>query len=123
MRWPVSLLLSAMVALAATNNEVRPHPRLQVDAALLHQIKSLRDANDPAWTRFSKWTSRTSGETRSVNLIYANMLLFLIDQDPKPFDTAWQAVRAKIYRNGKTREGGLTKLLDLYHRDAHMAAF
>jgi hypothetical protein len=125
-----SLLLPAValasVCGAAALPAIRPHPRLQLDSALLKQIRALRDQNNPSWTRVERWTRAISPNERpaaTVQATYARMLVFLTTGDKQQFDTARAAVRAKIYRNGADRQGGLTRLLDLYHGDPHPAAF
>src|SRR5437764_1048958 len=106
--------------LGATLPTRRPHPRLQIDAALLKQIRALRDQGDPAWKRLEKSAKANS---QQATAIYTRMLLHVVTGDRAPLDATWQGLRAKIYKNGTDRQGGLTKLLDLYHGDAHPAAF
>src|SRR5438128_895258 len=92
-------LCCATLCLAGT----RLHPRLQVDAALLKQIRALREDANPAWKRLEK-----GPRANAPQAIYARMLQFLVTGDRALFDAAWQGVRAKIYRNGTDRQGGLT---------------
>ena len=118
MRYLASLLFVVPAATAV----VRPHPRLQLDRNLIAQIRTLRDANDPAWLRMQKWTSAARPGAQAGSLVFSNMMLFVVSGDVAGFERAWQAVRAKIYRNHNDRQGGLAPLLELYG-DAHKAAF
>jgi hypothetical protein len=115
-----TLATCAFVCCAGALPTPRPHPRLQLDAALLQQIKTLRDQGDPAWKRFER-NGRVNNP--QVTTIYSRMLLYLVTGDRAHYDAMWQTVSAKIYKNGKDRQGGLTKLLDLYQGDKHKAAF
>jgi hypothetical protein len=117
-----SVLLLAIAACDVSAG-VRPHPRLEVNAAVLEQIRTLRDAKDPYWTRFQKWTSQDRRTASPHAYILSNMLMFLVGDDAKNFERAWEFVQGKIYRNHTGREGGLMPLLDFYGGDAHKAAF
>ncbi|MCX6624404.1 MAG: hypothetical protein NTY38_25755 [Acidobacteria bacterium] len=56
MRLPVVLLLAVgAFAAAPVPPAVRAHPRVHIDAALLAQIRALRDARDPLWTRIESY--------------------------------------------------------------------
>jgi hypothetical protein len=119
-------LVCASICTAATLPTPRPHPRLQIDAALLQEIRALRAADDPAWVRLEKWGrghSTADKPAAAVQSTYGHMLIFLAAGDRAHFDAAWKPVTARIYRNGTDRQGGISKLLDLFHGDAHQAAF
>src|SRR5215472_12037306 len=116
----LTLLACASVCFAGTLPTPRPHPRLQLDPTLLKQIHALHDQGDPAWKRLER-SSRANSQ--QIAATYSRMLLFLITGDRTQYDAMWQAVSAKIYKNGKDRHAGLTKLLDLYQGDKHKAAF
>jgi hypothetical protein len=112
---------------AATLPQPRPHPRLQIDPALMAQIRSLRDRKDPVWTRLERWSGAQSGGGRgqaaAVQAVYGRMLVFLVSGDRTQFDQTWSAVRGSIYKNRTDDGQGLTKLIDLFHGDRHQAAF
>src|SRR5579862_8458677 len=119
-----SLLPAALLAggcFAASLPQPHPHPRLQIDPALLQQIRTLRDQKDPAWTRLERWSGAQSGKSggpaAGVQAVYGRMLVYLVTGDRAQFDQAWTAVRGRIYKNGADRQGGLSKLLDLFHGD------
>lgn len=115
------LLLPLLFAVTAAAG-VRPHPRLEVDAALLKQIRALREANDPVWTRFANWTaSKPAG--RDNNVVLSCMLAYLATGEREQFDCGWNVVRQKIYRNPEDRSAGLMPLVDLYKGNHHEAAF
>jgi hypothetical protein len=116
----LSALACTAACFAATLPTPRPHPRLQLDPALVQQIRTLRDQGDPAWKRLERGARANSQQATAT---YSRMLLFLVTGDRAPFDTTWQGIRAKIYKNKTDRQGGLTRLLDLYHGDSHPAAF
>jgi len=101
--------------------ELRPHPRLQIDQQLIGQIRSLRDAGDPAWKKFSKSVAGKPKQKGAAMTPY--LLAGLIEADRQYFDGAWQIARAKLYHNGADRSGGITRLPDLYHGDKHQSAF
>jgi hypothetical protein len=100
----------------------RPHPRLQVDEKLLAQIRALRDAHDPLWTRMQKFTTTQGNKAQPQAVVLSNMLVYLVSQDSDAFDRAWQFVRGKIYRNKTDATAGVMPLLELY-KDKHQAAF
>jgi hypothetical protein len=118
-----SLKLALLVILAAPMGAaVRPHPRLEVDAALIKQLRSLRERNDPAWARMTRWLAdKPAG--RDTNRVLASMLAFLVTGEGQQFDRGWEVVRRRIYRNGSDRGGGIMPLLDLYKGNKHEAAF
>lgn len=99
---------------------LRPHPRLDMDESLLKQIRALRAANDPAWTRFSN-SIRTKRDSEQA--VTAYLLASLVSGEQRHFDWAWEIVETKIYRNGSDRSGGLLRLIDYYKGDHHTAAF
>src|SRR5215470_12977729 len=96
----LSALLAPPPATAASQPALRPHPRLQVDAPLLRQIRLLRDTGDPAWIRLERWSQAKPAERPAANVqaLYGRMLVFLVRGDRAQFDAAWAAVRARIYR-------------------------
>ncbi len=93
---------------------LRPHPRVEVDAALLKQVRSLREANDPAWTRFESWLRKRPQGSQTTNYVLPCTFSYLVTGEREDFDCGWQAVRSRVYRNGLDRGGGLLPLLDLY---------
>lgn len=109
------LLLVGGAALA----QLRPHPRIQVDKNLLQQVRALRQARDPAWTRFERSIKTRPGAGQAMPCGFA----FLVTGEEEHFDCGWQAVRTRIYRNGVDRALGLMPILDLYKGDRHEAAF
>jgi hypothetical protein len=116
-----SLLIVLLVA-TSVSAAPRPHPRLQIDDKVLDQIRALRDAKDPLWTRLQKFTS-AKRQNQPQAAVLSNLLVYLVTQDANTFDNACQFVRSKIYRNKTDASGGLVPLLELYGGDAHKAAF
>lgn len=110
-------LLLSFAALAAAAPAPRPHPRIEVDAPLLQQLRTLRDANDPLWTRFYR-----SANGNSNDALLSGMLAYLVTGEKPFYDRAWQTVRYKIYRNKTDRSAGLMPIIELY-KDAHDAAY
>jgi hypothetical protein len=106
---------------------VRSHPRVEVDAALIAQLRELRRQNDPVWTRLARWTSSRprggAGPGAGGNLVLGCMLSYLVTGSQQDFDCGWTVVRGKIYRNGSDRAGGLFSILELFRGDKHQAAF
>lgn len=117
------VLAAPFLASAAEPAALRPHPRLEIDANLLKQIRSLREAGDPAWTRFHRVLTNRPKGGRETGPVMSCMLAFLVTGGAEYFDCGWQAVRSRIYRNGTDRGGGLMRILDLYKGDRHEAAF
>lgn len=103
--------------------EIRPHPRLQLDAGLLKQVRSLREANNPAWVRFDRWIKTRPRGGQDTNLVLSCLFAYLVTGEREYFDRGWQVVRTRIYRNGADRQGGLFPILDLYQGNSHEAAF
>jgi hypothetical protein len=102
---------------------LRPHPRLQIDRGLLDQIRSLREAGDPAWARFSKWIGSRPKGGKESHLLASYLLASLVSEDKRYFEAGWEIAKSRLYRNGAGPSGGLTRLIDLYKGDQHQAAF
>ena len=85
-------------------------------------MRTLREARDPAWTRFEQSIKTQPGGRRSGN-VTACAFASLVTGEKEYFDSAWNTVRTRIYRNGTDRAGGLFPILDLYRGDRHEAAF
>jgi len=117
------LTLVAPLVLSATPPGLRPHPRVEIDSGVLKQARALRDAGDPVWTRFERWTKSRSGRGGETNLVLSCMFSYLVTGGRQDFECGWSAVRSRIYRNGQDRSGGLMPLLDLYKGNYHEAAF
>ena len=100
----------------------RAHPRLQVDEALLTEIRTLRDANNPLWMRVQKFNGSGREKAQAHSVVLSNMLGYLVTRDSAAFDHAWQFVRGKIYRNKTDASGGFMPILELF-KDQHQAAF
>ncbi|MEK7407961.1 MAG: hypothetical protein AAB225_23065 [Acidobacteriota bacterium] len=83
----------------------------------------MREANDPAWTRFESWLKKRPEGSQAANFVLPCTFSYLVTGEREDFDCGWQAVRSRIYRNGLDRGGGLFPLLDLYKGDRHEAAF
>jgi hypothetical protein len=113
----VVVILAAPLAAA-----LRPHPRVEVDPALLAQLRALREQNDPVWLRMNRWLAdRSAGQ--GTNRVLGEMLAFLVTGEQAHFDRGWDTVRRRIYRRGADRAGGMMPLLDLYQGNKHEAAF
>ena len=116
----------ALVFLALTVSPLgaalRPHPRVEVTPALIEQLRSLRERNDPTWARFSKLVAAPQ-RGQDGNAVVAHMLDYLVTGERAQFDRAWDAVRTKIYRNGTDRSGGMLPILEIYKGNKHEAAF
>jgi hypothetical protein len=118
-------LLSAVLLAALTwplAAAPRPHPRVELTPALVEQLRSLRDRNDPAWTRLVRWAG-TAPRGRAPNVVLGCMLAYAVSGERQYFDRGWDSVRQMIYRNGTDRGGGLLPILDLYKGNTHQAAF
>ena len=98
-----ALLTAALLSGAAA--AVRPHPRVEIDAQQLKQVRALRETRDPAWTRFEQSIKTQPGGVRSDN-VTACAFASLVTGEKEYFDSAWNAVRTRIYRNGTDRVGG-----------------
>lgn len=105
--------------------KLRPHPRLHIDKELLGQIRSLRDAGDPAWTRFSKWVAGKprGGAAQDGTAVTGNLLAYLVGGEKQYFDAAWELTKPKLYKNGSDRSAGLYRMIDFYKGDKHKAGF
>ena len=123
---PVLILLAALAGVPA-RSAVRPHPRVEVDPALIEQLRELRKKNDPTWKRLARWTASRphsgAGTAAGSNVVIGCMLSYLVTGRAQDFDCGWTIVRSKIYRNGNDRAGGLLPLLELFRGDKHQAAF
>jgi len=98
----VLVLLAAQSAPAALG----PHPRLQIDQQLVQKIRTLRDANDPAWVRLNKWTRAARANAQPGSFVLSNMMLHVVSADDTAFERAWKFVGARIYQNKGTGLGG-----------------
>jgi hypothetical protein len=116
-----SFTLALLLATSA-GAALRPHPRIDVDAASLATMRSLRDRKDPAWTRFSEWAKRKPVRGGDANAMLACSLGYLLDGSRENFDCAWNLVRPKLYKNGRDSSEGTVSLLEMY-KDSHQAAF
>jgi hypothetical protein len=105
---------------------LRPHPRLQVDDAVLGQIRKLRDAGHPLWMRFrQRLDSRpaASGAGAQVNLMTSYLLASVVTGEKEFCDAAWRIAAARLYKNKRDRSGGVVRLIEQYGGDQHTAAF
>jgi hypothetical protein len=111
---------------AAVLTALRPHPRLQVDDAVLTQIRALRDAKDPLWTRFYQRLKSPPPRMSPANqsaMVQGCLLASLVTGEKHFFDTAWSIAAARLYKNKIDRSGGVLRLIDYYKGDQHTAAF
>src|SRR5579859_5440473 len=117
---------AALLAAPQANIHLRPHPRLQIDDAVLAQIRALRDAKDPLWTRFYQRLKspppRMSPANQTATLTGC-LLASLVTGEKQLFDTAWAIAAARLYKNQTDRSGGVQRLIDYYKGDKHTAAF
>ncbi len=113
----------AVLLSAAAGAAVRPHPRIEIDSAALKTIRTLRDQNHPAWTRYWEWTQRRSGRAGDGSALLPCSLAYLVNGSREHFDCAWNAVQARLYRNGRDNTEGMVPLLEMYKNDSHEAAF
>jgi hypothetical protein len=134
-RWPgdknlirFATLLGAvfLCAYGASSSELpqlRPHPRIQIDAALIQQIRALRGAKDPYWTRFHNYI-RTMPSTTAfpASVVNSYLLAYMVTEEQRYFEGAWGILRQGVYVNGKDRTGGLKTLL-AHFDSSHSAAF
>jgi hypothetical protein len=95
-----------------------------VDSALLAQVRALREANDPLWTRFDTWVSKQAASDRmqgqaGMPLLFAH----LVTGEKRYLDIVWNSTRKAIYKNGEDRSGGLLPILEYYKGDTHQAAY
>jgi hypothetical protein len=113
----------ALVALFAAHAgaAMRPHPRIEIDAATLKTIRGLRDQKSPVWTRYYDWMKRPS-RSGDANML-ACSLAYLVDNSQENFECAWNAVRRRLYKNGRDNTEGMATLLDMYNGDSHSAAY
>ena len=105
---------------------LRPHPRLQVDDAVLTQIRALRDAKDPLWTRFYQRLKSPPPRMSPANqsaMVQGCLLASLVTGEKQFFDTAWSIAAARLYKNQTDRSAGVLRLIDYYKGDQHTAAF
>src|SRR5687768_12429583 len=86
---------------------LRPHPRIEMDAATLKTIRSLRDSGHPAWMRYAEWTKRQIAAGGETNAVLACSLMHLVEGSREYFDCAWDKVRARVYRNGRDNADGI----------------
>jgi hypothetical protein len=111
---------------AAVLTALRPHPRLQVDDEVLAQIRALRDAKDPLWTRFYQRLKSPPPRMSPANqsaMVTGGLLASLVTGEKELFDSAWSIAATRLYKNKTDRSGGVIKLIDYYKGDQHTAAF
>ena len=106
---------------ATVHTSLPPHPRLQVNDAVIGRIRQLMEAHDPLWTRFyNRLQSHptVAGPGPRANLMTSYLLAAAITGERAMFDSAWSIARDRMYRNGK-----LVSLIEQYGGDQHKAAF
>src|SRR5579859_4339917 len=116
----LAFLAASAVLLAAPH--LRPHPRLQVDDAVLTQIRALRDAKDPLWTRFYQRLKSPAPRMSPANqtaVLQGCLLASLVTGEKQLFDTAWSIAAARLYTNKTDRSAGVLRLIDYYKGDQH----
>ena len=122
----ILLLLATLLAVDATAGPlptVRPHPRLQIDPALIQEIRGLRETRHPWWTRFHKYVSGMPTTTAfPASVVNSYLLAYIVTEEPRYFEGAWGILRQGVYANGRDRSGGLKPLL-AHFDSAHSAAF
>jgi len=117
----MKVLTAALLAVQIAQSA--PHPRLQINQPLIEQIRTLRDANHPAWARLEKWSRTARPNAQPGPYVLSNLMLHLVSNDDAAFQRASTYIAARIYTNKKDRTAGLVSLLDLYNGDHHKAAF
>ncbi|MBO0719871.1 MAG: hypothetical protein J2P41_03560 [Blastocatellia bacterium] len=115
------LLIFVLVCAALLVASPYAHPRLEVTADLLKQVRTLRQASDPVWTNFERNLKEQAGGGSGSPL--PALFYTLVTGERDGFDRAWRTARGKIYRNGEDRSAGLMPLLELYRGNSHDAAY
>ena len=116
-------LVAVLVLAGSADAALRPHPRIELDPASLKTIRALRERNDPVWARYADWARRRPSGSGEVQALLACSLNYAIDGSREQFDCAWDAVRTRLYKNGRDRTEGMRTLLELYKNDSHSAAY
>ena len=117
------LLIPGCGAPFAAGAAVRPHPRIDMTADDLRQMKVLAASRDPRWVRLEKWARQPHRDVFEVNAIVSCSLAHLLSGDRAHFDCAWDMIRGQIFRNGRDRGQGLIPLLESHRNDRHYAAY